>query len=175
MILETERLILREMTYDDFDSLKRVWGDAENMKYYPYPHAFDDETVKRWIEYNRLRYDIFGFGLWAAILKDSGEVIGDCGLTMQLIGKDIKPEIGYHIRRDLHHCGYAHEAASAVRDWAFDNTPFGIVYSYMKSENIASQMTAKSYGAVKTDEFDDGANGSTAVWSLTRSEWKKIK
>ena len=48
MIIETERLILREMKMDDFDSLYQVLSDPENMKYYPFP--FDEAKVKLWIE-----------------------------------------------------------------------------------------------------------------------------
>ena len=53
-----------------------------------------------WIERNVNRYRKDGFGLWAVCLKDTGELIGDCGLTLQNIHGEILPEIGYHIRRD---------------------------------------------------------------------------
>ena len=122
------------MTHDDFDALYKVLADPAIMQHYPY--AFDDARVKGWIARNIDRYRIFGFGLWAVCLRATGEMIGDCGLTMQLIGDQIKPEIGYHIRADHQRRGYAAEAAKAVRDWAFENTPFNILYSYMKHTNI---------------------------------------
>lgn len=53
----------------------------------------------------------------AVCLKETGELIGDCGLTMQNIGGVIKPEIGYHICKDMQRKGFAKEAASSVRDW----------------------------------------------------------
>ena len=102
MYLETERLRLREMTMDDYDALYAVLADPEIMQHYPY--AFDGEKVRGWIRRNMDRYRTFGFGLWAVCLKESGEMIGDCGLTMQTIGGVIRPEIGYHIRP-----GYAAE------------------------------------------------------------------
>lgn len=98
MIIKTERLILREMTEDDFDALYRILVDPEVMQHYP--DTFDEVGVWNWIARNMERYRIFGFGLWAVCLKETGEMIGDCGLTMQLIGGQIKPEIGYHIRTD---------------------------------------------------------------------------
>ena len=110
MTIETERLILREMTPDDFGALNAVLSDREIMCHYPYD--FDEERVRAWIDRNIERYRIFGFGLWAVCLKDTGEMIGDCGLTMQNIGGVIKPEIGYHIRRDKQRRGYAREAAT---------------------------------------------------------------
>ena len=169
MIMETERLLLREMTYDDFHALYRVLADADSMQHYPY--AFDETRVRNWIERNIERYRIFGFGLWAVCLKESGEMIGDCGLTMQFINGQIKPEIGYHIRADKQRCGFAKEAAIAVRDWTFTHTPFNAVYSYMKYTNEPSCKTAISYGCKQVDEFKDDVNEITKVFAITREEW----
>ena len=121
------------------------------------------------------RYQIFGFGLWAVCLKDTGEMIGDCGLTMQTIGGVIKPEIGYHIRKDMQKKGYAKEAATAVRDWTFENTPFVTIFSYMKHTNLPSARSAMSWGCRKVDEFEDEENGITVVYAITREEWLKLK
>lgn len=170
MIIETERLFLREMTENDFDALYKVLADSDIMKHYPY--TFDEARVKGWISRNIERYGIFGFGLWAVCLKETGEMIGDCGLTMQLINGQIKPEIGYHIRKDCQRKGYAKEAATAVRDWAFNNTPFNTVYSYMKSTNIPSCKTAVSYGCKQVDEFTDSENEITKVFAISREEWE---
>lgn len=169
MVIETERLYLREMTDEDFNALYKVLADSDIMQHYPY--TFDEKRVRCWIKRNIERYRIFGFGLWAVCLKDTGEVIGDCGLTMQLICGEIKPEIGYHIRADKQRKGYAKEAAIAVRDWTFNNTPFNIVYSYMKHTNEASMHTAVSYGCKQVDEFADEINEITKVFAVSRSEW----
>lgn len=75
-----------------------VLADPDIMQHYPY--TFDKERVQNWIVGNMERYRIFGFGLWAVCLKENNEMIGDCGLTMQQIHEQIKPEIGYHIRKD---------------------------------------------------------------------------
>ena len=100
-------------------------------------------------------------------------MIGDCGLTMQNIGGVIKPEIGYHIRNDMQRKGYAKEAAVAVRNWAFNNTPFNEIYSYMKYTNEPSIKTAISWGCKQVYEFRDEANGITKVFAITRKEWQK--
>ena len=169
MNLETNRLILRDMTEEDYDALYEILADSDIMKHYPY--TFDEARVREWIRCNIERYNIFGFGLWAVCLKETGEVIGDCGLTMQLINGKIKPEIGYHIRKNQQMKGYAKEAALAVRDWAFNNTPFNMIYSYMKSTNVASIKTAKSYGGKQVDEFKDNENEMTKVYAISREEW----
>lgn len=169
MVIETERLYLREMTDEDFHALYKVLADSGIMQYYPY--AFDDNRVRNWIEQNIERYRVLGFGLWAVCLKETGEVIGDCGLTMQLIGGEIKPEIGYHIRADKQRNGFAKEAAIAVRDWTFNNTSFNVIYSYMKYTNEPSVKTAISYGCRQVDEFSDEINEITKVFAISRNEW----
>ena len=172
MIIETERLFLREMKESDFDALYEVLADADSMQHYPY--TFDENRVRNWIQRNIERYRIFGFGLWAVCLKETGEMIGDCGLTMQLIDGEIKPEIGYHIRSDKQRNGYAKEAAIAVRDWTFNNTPFQIVYSYMKYTNEPSVKTAISYGCKQVDEYKDDENEITKVFAISRDQWADL-
>ena len=168
MILETERLFLREMTMDDFDSLYAVLADPEIMQHYPY--SFDEERVRSWIERNMKRYTDDGFGLWAVCLKDTGEMIGDCGLTLQNIDGQMLPEIGYHIRKDQQRKGYAKEAAMAVRDWAFGNTEYPALYSYCKYTNVGSFKTAESIGMHFEKEYEDEANKITHVSVIRRED-----
>ena len=87
-ILETERLILRELEKDsekDYKWLCSILQDKETM--YAYEHAFSDEEVLQWFNNQINRYKTYGFGLWACILKENNEFIGQCGLTMQKIDK----------------------------------------------------------------------------------------
>lgn len=169
-VLETERLYLREMNIDDYDALYAVLSDSEIMQHYPY--AFDEQRVRGWIERNRNRYKENGFGLWAVCLKDTGEMIGDCGLTLQCIDGKMLPEIGYHIRSDCQRKGYAKEAAGAVRDWAFKNTDYPALYSYCKYTNTASFRTAEAIGMHFVKEYPDQENKITHVSVITRNEYQ---
>ncbi len=171
IILETERLILREYTPDDFDALYAIVGDSETMKHYPKP--YDERGTKWWITWSLSHYADHGFGFWAVILRETGELIGNCGLTMQIIDGDSLPEIGYHIRKDHWRKGYAQEAASAVRDWAFANTEYPALYSYMTKGNNASIRTAESIGMKKTGEFTDTHYGEMCVYALAREDFEK--
>ena len=170
MRIETERLYLREMDESDFDALYKVLADREIMKHYPY--AFDEDRVMEWIVRNMKRYEDFGFGLWAVCLKETGEMIGDCGLTLQNIEGEMLPEIGYHIRADQQKKGYAREAAAAVRDWAFANTDYPALYSYCKYTNVPSYKTAESIGMHFEKEYPDEANEITHVSVIRREDLK---
>ena len=165
-ILATERLILREYTPDDFEALYAIVGDAETMKHYPKP--YDERGTKYWISWSLQHYAEHGFGFWAVISKETGELIGNCGLTMQIIDGESLPEIGYHIRKDCWNIGYAKEAAAAVRDWAWENTDYKALYSYLTTGNEASVRTASSIGMVKTGEFTDAHYGGMQVMKIER-------
>ena len=168
MILETNRLILREMNHDDFDSLYEILSDEETMIHYPSP--YDKDGVLRWINWNLDNYKTFGFGLWALILKETGEMIGDCGLTMQIINKKIRPEIGYHINKKYHNQGLATEAANAVKDYIFRTTSFKTLYTYTNHTNIPSTRVAEKNGMKLVEEYKDG-DEILKVYSITKDEY----
>ncbi|MGN0553684.1 MAG: GNAT family N-acetyltransferase [Oscillospiraceae bacterium] len=171
MILETERLILRELTDDDFSDLYDVLSDPDIMQHYPY--TFDENRVRNWIKRNVERYHNDGFGLWAVILKENGKMIGDCGITMQKINGDLLPEIGYHINKAYQKKGFATEAAAGCIEYAFENYDFDKVYSYMKYTNIPSARVAEKNGMRFVMEYPDPDNTVTKVYSISRKEWKK--
>lgn len=77
MVLETKRLYLREMGQADFQALCKILQDEETM--YAYEGAFCEPEVQEWLDRQISRYQDWGFGLWAAALKETGEMIGQCG------------------------------------------------------------------------------------------------
>lgn len=151
MILETERLYLREMKQSDFNALCLMLKDKEVM--YAYEHAFSDVEAHEWLDKQICRYNEYGFGLWAVILKESDEMIGQCGITMQdCDGKQVY-EIGYLLNKSFWHKGYAIEAARACRDYAFNILNIEEVYSIIRDTNSASQNVAKRNGMTLRGSF----------------------
>lgn len=169
MWLKTERLWLRELTDADYEPLFSVLADSDIMQHDPY--TFDEKRVRGRIAKNRERYRVFGSGLWAVVLQETGEMIGDCGITMQNIDGFIRPEIGYHIGKNFQRRGFATEAAKKCRDWVFENTPFGMVYSYMKKQNVPSSAVEKAIGMHKIDEYTDAEGERTEVYAISREAW----
>ena len=144
MILETERLLLRQLEDTDFDALAAILRDPQVM--YAYEHGFSVEEVRQWLERQQERYEKYGFGLWAIVEKSTGRMIGQCGVTMQeWDGREV-PEIGYHLRRDKWHQGYATEAARACKQYAFRCLRFREVYSIVRDTNLPSQRVALRNG-----------------------------
>lgn len=144
MILETSRLLLRKFAAEDADALQAVLGDPLAMEFYPAP--LDRRGVENWIETNRERYKRDGHGLWALLLRDSKQLIGDCGCVMQEVEDRNEVEVGYHVRRDLWGNGYATEAARACADYAFHRLGANRVISMIRPENLRSIRVAEKNG-----------------------------
>lgn len=151
MILETERLYLREMNQSDFEDLAEILQNPRVM--YAYEHDFSDNDVQEWLDRQITRYKKYGFGLWAVILKNTDEMIGQAGLTMQPYKDTEVLEIGYLLKERFWHYGYASEAANGCKKYAFEQLNRDKVYSIIKSDNYASMKVAKSMGMKKEDEF----------------------
>lgn len=151
MELETERLIMREMTHADLPSLCEIMKDENTM--YAYEGAFSDAEVQEWLERQILRYQKWNFGLWTVVLKETGKMIGQCGLTMQPWKDDEVLEIGYLFNRNYWHKGYATEAAAACKQYAFDVLKAEEVCSIIRDTNIQSQNVALRNGMTLTDKW----------------------
>ncbi len=151
MILETERLYLRKLKQSDFEALCRTLQDDEAM--YAYEGAFSDAQVHEWLDRQLSRYEKWGFGLWAVILKEDGQFIGQCGLTMQPWKDREVLEIGYLFQRSHWHRGFAIEAASACKRYAFQTLGAKEVCSVIRDNNIPSQKVALRNGMTREDSW----------------------
>lgn len=148
-ILQTSRLLLREMTEDDLPALRSILQDPQVM--YAYEHAFSEDEVRAWLAKQRRRYAEDGFGLWAMVLRQTGAMIGQCGLTWQDRGDGTQcVEVGYLLQRAFWHQGYATEAATACKAYAFQELGLDEVCSIIRDNNLASQAVARRNGMTVT-------------------------
>ena len=148
-IIETSRLLLREMTAADRPDLCMILQDKEVM--YAYNGPFSDEEVNGWLERQTGRYREWGYGLWAVVLKQTGEMIGQCGVTRQLWNGEEMLEVGYLFRHSHWHQGYATEAARACMEYAFNILGASEACSIIRDNNIPSQQVALRNGMRKAE------------------------
>lgn len=149
IILETERLQLREMRPSDMRALGAILRDERVM--YAYEGAFSEEEIAAWMQKQLRRYEEHGFGLWALVSRKSGGMIGQCGITMQEYRERQVPEIGYLLAYEHWHRGYAAEAAAACREYGFRTLHFDALYSIIRDTNIRSQRVALRNGMRPVD------------------------
>ncbi|MFD1737369.1 GNAT family N-acetyltransferase [Bacillus salitolerans] len=144
-MIETKRLIIREMGQSDYDALCGILCDEEVMRA-AYERAFNLEEAQNWLNRHLKRYEEYGFGLWAVVLKETNEMIGQCGLTMQGWREKEILEIGFLFQKAYWHKGYATEAAIACNEYAFSVLNANRVYSIIRDTNIAAQKVAVRNG-----------------------------
>lgn len=144
IVLETDRLSLRQLTEADFGDLASLLQDIRVM--YAYEHAFSDEEVRHWLENQRRRYREEGFGLWAVVERKTGLWLGQAGLTLQNYQGGRVPEIGYLLKYEYWGRGYATEAAVGCREYAFHSLGQDRVYSIIRDNNLSSQRVAVRVG-----------------------------
>ena len=151
MLISTDRLFLREMEHSDFRALCLMLQDEDVME--AYERIFSDQEVQDWLDKQLDRYRHNGFGLWAVILKETGEIIGQCGLTLQEYNGTDVLEIGYLFQKAYWRHGYATEAAAACKDYAFNVLGAAEVYSLIKETNTASRKVAERNGMTVSGTF----------------------
>ncbi|HEY3296660.1 MAG TPA: GNAT family N-acetyltransferase [bacterium] len=145
-LLETHRLTLRELTFDDTDSLLSILSDPVAMRWYP--QTYSREETRGWIERTRASYEKHGHGFWACILKESGGFAGICGILQQTVEDAEEKEVGYLFVRRLWNQGLATEAARACFEYGFNILHFPRIISMIRPENLPSQRVAQKNGLV---------------------------
>ena len=151
IILETDRLMLREMDFSDVEVLASMLQDDRVM--YAYNGAFNDRETLHWLQKQIQRYNDYGFGLWGVFLRNSDEMIGQCGITMQDYKTTQVPEIGYLFAHKHWHKGSATEAAIACREYGFNKLRFEVMYSIIRDSNEASKNVALRNGMIPIDHI----------------------
>jgi RimJ/RimL family protein N-acetyltransferase len=144
LILQTERLRLRELEQSDFDELYAMLSDPLVMRYYP--RLRDKRGTQDWLDWALASYRDPGYALWAVELAQTGEFLGQCGLISQEVDGQREVEIGYLFKSQHWHKGYATEAARAVKQLAFERLGCAYVISLIRPVNGPSRAVAERNG-----------------------------
>jgi ribosomal-protein-alanine N-acetyltransferase len=140
-ILETSRLILREMEPIDLDFIAEMLGNAEVMRYWP--KCYSREEAKEWLLRQLERYLKDGYGYWLVLKKETKQPVGQVGLlSMKIDGRE-EIGLGYIIHHPFWKKGFATEAASACIQYAFQKLNKSRVIALIRPENESSQKVAQ--------------------------------
>jgi RimJ/RimL family protein N-acetyltransferase len=142
--LQTDRLALREMSLEDLDFVAAMLADHQVMRFYP--KCYTREESASWVARQIERYARDGHGLWLVLERESGEPVGQVGLTLQDVNGVLQPEVGYLVHHPFWRRGFAAEAAAATRDHAFVGLGLPRVVSLIRPENLPSQAVARRIG-----------------------------
>jgi RimJ/RimL family protein N-acetyltransferase len=145
MRLETPRLVIRSFDPSDAEGMLQVFGDPDVRKYLP---PFPDPTLERMQASVAKRMAMerdHGHGLWAVERKDTGELIGDCGL-MLVEGTGPEVEIAYHYKRTAWNKGYGTEAAVACLGHGLGPIGLERIIAICFPENVGSWRVMEKAG-----------------------------
>jgi RimJ/RimL family protein N-acetyltransferase len=145
MRLDTPRLVIRSFEPSDAEGMLQVFGDPEVRKYLP---PFPDPTLESMGKSVARRMAMerdHGHGLWAVERKDTGELIGDCGL-MLVEGTGPEVELAYHYKQSAWNHGYGTEAALACLGHGFGPIGLERIIAICFPENVGSWRVMEKAG-----------------------------
>ena len=157
--LKTERLIIRELTMDDLESINSVLNRSMGWE-------MPISERQRWLQWTVLGYEMFSmleqphYGERAIVLKETGEIIGAVGIVPYLdTFNQVKAfnrapndpataEVGLFWAVDPAHQrnGYAPEAARAVMEYLFNHENLGRIIATTGYKNLPSQKVMEKCG-----------------------------
>mgnify|MGYP001554239794 CR=1 FL=1 len=165
VILETERLILREIIPEDESAFFKMDSDPEVHRFLGNSPVKDLAQIKDVIAFIRKQYLENGIGRWAVVEKDSNEFIGWCGLKYftETINNHIHIyDLGYRFSKDHWGKGYATEAAKACLEYGFNKMKLKEIYAMTDSRNLNSNKVLKKLGFTFIEKFD--YDGDESDW-----------
>jgi hypothetical protein len=146
LIVQTPRLILRELELSDLAALTALRGDERVMRF-SYAGPQTPRQVEEYLRQCIQRYNDWGYGLWAVTLTGpAARFIGVCGLMRAPFDDRWEPELGYRLAPDCWGRGYATEAAAAARDMAFERFGLRTLVALIDPANAASIRVAEKIG-----------------------------
>ena len=157
VIGETEHLIVRESTREDFKELYRITREEGNDRYTETMQADYHQEQEKFCSYISHVYSYYGFGLWTVLEKNTEKIVGRCGFSVTDDGKTAEPqiELGYLIGREFQGKGYAQEACRAALEYLYRIMEPEAVYAVIHRENQASLRVAEKLGFQILDQINE--------------------
>lgn len=147
-VLETKRLILKQITSAQVSELSLILSDPEVAKHdYFHPTTSEDEVMK-FIERYQSEWESEEEITWGIFTHESHELIGTCGLG-NLCDVTNKAEIGYAVRRSEWGKGYATEAIAAVVKYGFESAELNRIEALITPGNDASVVVLEKNGFLR--------------------------
>ena len=172
---ETGRLRFRILEKSDFDTWIEFFDDGDAARFLGLQDMGSaHEKCALWFKLAETRYKNDTGGLNVLIDKNTGEFIGQCGILLQEVDGVTEFEIGYSIMPRYWNKGYATEAATKCRDFAFENGFTDSLISIIHVENVKSEKVALKNGMQKRKQTEY-KNMPVNIFRIDKVDWEKSK
>jgi ribosomal-protein-alanine N-acetyltransferase len=161
-LIETERLVLREITLEDKESLFKLHSDSVVQKYTGEPVVESMEEIEKAIASRIITYKKYGFGRWATFLKNENQFVGWAGLAY--LPEFDEVDLGYRFLPEYWGLGIATEASSAILNYGFDSLKLKKIVAIALKEHKASIRVMEKVGMefYKFAPYEVGSEN--AIW-----------
>lgn len=174
VILETERIILREMIPEDIDFLYKIDTDREIMKYYNTPIKKYHEVVERLNNIISAYKQYKGLGIWMAVNKEDSQPLGILALKHIEHNPNNVIEIGYKFDKIYWNKGYAIEAAKAVLEYGFEKMNLDRIVAVANPNNANSIKVMTKLG-MEFEKMVYFYNGKLVYYSINAEKYGSDK
>jgi RimJ/RimL family protein N-acetyltransferase len=169
----TDRLLIRSVVEADTQELyEKILSDPEVMWYDGARVSADLEDararVKRFMEWEQQ----FGMSFWTVTLKQTGEIISNCGL-LPVEAKGPEVELGYDTAKQYWHQGYTSEAAEGCLRYGFETLKLDRIISITDEENTGSWKVMEKIGMRRMGFSDKYYDSTCLVYECTPSDIAK--
>jgi [ribosomal protein S5]-alanine N-acetyltransferase len=176
-VLETERLLLRQIVLDDAQAIYNYFSDNEVTKYYGMSSFTSLDEAENLILAFQEGFEGNQTIRWGVVRKDTNELIGTCGFHAWS-KTHRRTEIGYEISRQNWRNGYVTEALHAIISYAFEHYHFVRIGAIVSPKNIGSRnlllkIGFQEEGLLRSYLMQDGQTNDVMMHSLLKSEWNK--
>jgi [ribosomal protein S5]-alanine N-acetyltransferase len=164
-LFSTTRLDARRLTPADASAMYAIYGDSETVRWVGDGVPLTLDECHRWVDVSMSNYESRGYGMSAVIERESGDMIGCCGIVHP--GGQREAEIKYAFRRDQWGRGFANEVVPAMLDYGFQTLKLARIIATVDPENCASihLLTKHGMGFVNLAKNEDGTE--TATYALS--------
>jgi len=142
--LRTQRLLMRGFREDDLDAWAAICADREVTRWVGEGDGLSRQRAWRLMAYFLGHWDLRGFGQWALVERETGELVGRAGLLQPEAWPGL--EVGWLVAREHWGRGFAPEAGRAAMEWARDELGADHIISLIEDANERSARVAEKLG-----------------------------
>ncbi len=170
--METERLLHRKFTLEDFDKLVELRSDDEVIKYLGGRRLQNPEAIEKRLSFYIECYEKYGFGMCALIWKPTGEMIGWSGL--QPLEDTGETEVGYGMIKEFWGKCIGYETARGWLEYGFEKANLEKIVAVASPENTASWRIMEKLG-MRREKTEMHYGMECVFYAITKNEFLKAK
>lgn len=169
-MIETERLLIRKFTPEDLNKLIEIRSDPDVYKYLGGIERQNPQALAKRLRFYIGCYDKYGFGTCATIWKETGEMIGSCGL--QPLEDTGEIEVGYALAKDFWRKGLGYECAKVWLEYGFEKAGLERIVAVAYPENEGSWRVMEKCG-MKYEKTETHYEQECVFYAISKDEFLK--